>query len=460
MSSPLRHGAATDIGKARKANEDSLLVEPPLFAVADGMGGHSAGDVASQTAVAVLKQEMAGDGSLAAAVQEANKQVFERSEGDAALSGMGTTMTAVVTSGERIEIAHVGDSRAYMFRNGRLSRLTTDHTVMERLVRQGRLRPEEARHHPQRSVLERALGVDSDVQIDLQTIDARPGDRLLLCTDGLTAMLEESRIRQILDEEQDPSAAADRLVAEAVAAGGHDNVSVIVIDFPRDAGAAGLDDASPADTVVADEHPPIADPPGWSIPPPPPEPVGPPPPPAWSNPPPPPAWSDRPATPQGGYRPPGGPPPPVHPATSQPPGSAEQAADPSRRRRIIRRAVIGGLALAVLVVGGMLARSAVLNSWYVGASGGEVAIFRGLPGTIMGIRVSELQERTDIKVASLIEIEQERVREGKTAATRSEAQEIVRNLQRAPVAPPDAVPTAPPPGGTPSPEPSPSAPAT
>jgi protein phosphatase len=150
----------------------------------------------------------------------------------------------------------------------------------------------------------------------------------------------------------------------------------------------------------------------------------------------------------------------VHPATSQPPGSAEQAADSSRRRRIIRRAVIGGLALAVLVVGGMLARSAVLNSWYVGASGGEVAIFRGLPGTIMGIRVSELQERTDITVASLIEIEQERVREGKTAATRSEAQEIVRNLQRAPVAPPDAVPTAPPPGGTPSPEPSPSAPAT
>ncbi|MGH2689324.1 MAG: Stp1/IreP family PP2C-type Ser/Thr phosphatase, partial [Actinomycetota bacterium] len=282
MTTTLRHGAATDIGRARKANEDSMLVAPPLFAVADGMGGHSAGDVASQTAVAVLKEAAAHGQSLAASVREANREVFGRSEADKALAGMGTTMTAIVAGGERIEIAHVGDSRAYQFRNGRLNRLTIDHTVMERLVRQGRIRPEEARHHPQRSVLERALGVDAEVEVDLQTIDARPGDRFLLCTDGLTGMLDENRIREVLSEEADPAAASGRLVAEAVAAGGHDNVSVIVVDYPRDP-ASGLDTASPSDTVVADEQPPIAEPPAWSNQQSP-EPVGPPPPPAWSNP--------------------------------------------------------------------------------------------------------------------------------------------------------------------------------
>ena len=449
MTTTLRHGAATDIGRARKANEDSLLVEPPLFAVADGMGGHSAGDVASQTAVAVLKRAASDGQSLAASVREANREVFGRSEADKALAGMGTTMTAILAGGERLEIAHVGDSRAYQLRNGRLTRLTTDHTVMERLVRQGRIRPEEARHHPQRSVLERALGVDAEVEVDLQTIDARAGDRVLLCTDGLTGMLDENRIRQVLEEEPDPAAASERLVAEAVAAGGHDNVSVIVVDYPRDP-ASGLDAASPSDTMVADEQPPIADPPGWSNQQPAAEPVGPPPPPAWSRPsspppsfpPPPPAWSGRPSAP-----PPGGPPPAPAPP---PPVVVADAGDPGRTRRIVRRAVIGAVILVVVVGGGLLGRSALLNSWYVGASGDEVAIFRGVPGSILGLHVSELEQRTGVRIASLVEIEQERVREGKTADTRAEAEEIVRHLQRAPVAPPAVVPTAPP-----SPEPSP-----
>jgi PPM family protein phosphatase len=439
----IRHGAATDIGRARKANEDSILVEPPLFAVADGMGGHSAGDVASQTAVEVLSHEMAGDGSLAAAVKEANRKVFDRAQASSELSGMGTTMTAVVVTTGRIEIAHVGDSRVYLFRNGQLTRLTQDHTVLDRMVRQGKLRPEEARNHPQRSVLERALGVEPDVRIDVQTIDARPADRLLLCTDGLTGMLEESRIREILEAEPDPAAASGRLVAEAVEAGGHDNVSVIVVDYPGPGAGMTLDSASPSDTVVADEHPPIAEPPAWSNPAFPaqaPVPAsGPstraphfPPAPGWSGLPSPPAWSGRPAAPSGSSPGPGHAPSPPGPVTPSP-GAPPAGHEPGPRHRAVRRAVVTVGVLVVLLVGAAMARSALLNSWYVGASGDEVAIFRGVPGSIGGMRVSKLDSRTGVRLTSLIEIEQERVREGKTAGSRKEAQDIVRNLQHAPL---------------------------
>jgi len=282
------------------------------------------------------------------------------------------------------------------------------------------------------------------VEVDLQTIEARPGDRFLLCTDGLTGMLDENRIRQVLDEEPDPVAASERLVAEAVAAGGHDNVSVIVVDYPRDP-SSGLEAASPSDTVVADEQPPIAEPPGWSSQQAPAEPVGRPPPPAWSG---------RPSAP---YAPPRPGPPPA-PAPS-PPVPVADAGDPGRTRRIVRRAIVGGAILVVLVGGGLLGRSALLNSWYVGASGDEVAIFRGVPGSILGLRVSELEQRTGVRIASLVEIEQERVREGKTADTRSEAEEIVRNLQLAPVAPPEAIPPAGPlPDASPAPSPAPETP--
>jgi protein phosphatase len=489
MTNPLRHGSATDIGRARKANEDSLLVQPPVFAVADGMGGHSAGDVASQTAVEALSQGVAGDRSLAAAVKEANRRVFDRAQGSIELSGMGTTMTAVVAGGSRIEIAHVGDSRAYLFRGGRLQRLTQDHTVLDRMVRQGKLRPEEARNHPQRSVLERALGVEPDVRVDTQTIDAWPGDRLLLCTDGLTSMLEESRIRQILETEADPAAASARLVAEAVEAGGHDNVSVIVVDYPAPAAGVTLDSASPSDTVVADEQPPIAEPPAWSSQPVPAQASGPPrapahpagsptyppggpsypPRPSWSGPPSPPAWGGPPratrppGSSQPSHQPHGGPAAAAHgPAPSPSPDGASvptHGDEAGASRRVVRRAVAAAVVLVLLAAGAVVARNALMDSWYVGASGGEVAIYRGVPGSIAGMRVSKLDRRTGVRLSSLIEIEQERVREGKTAASLKEAEDIVRNLQHAPAPafPPagDVEPTVPPSPG-PSPQVSPS----
>jgi protein phosphatase len=465
MSDVLRHGAATDIGRSRKANEDAILVQPPLFAVADGMGGHLAGDVASQTAVETLAHEIAdAQSSLAAAVKEANRRVFDRAQSSSELSGMGTTMTAVLASGSRVEIAHVGDSRAYLYRKGRLSRLTRDHTLLERMVRQGKLRPEDARNHPQRSVLERALGVEADVRIDVQTLDIRPGDRLLLCSDGLTTMLEEARIVQILGREEDPSAACDRLVAAALEAGGHDNVSVIVVDYPAvdEAGnPVTLDSAPPSDTVVADEHPPIAEAPSWSGRPEDEGPSGPLPRPAWSGPPPPPAFGGTPSPPAWGGRPgPTAPTPPARvsePAPVEPPdGNGEPGG-----RWVVRRALVAVAVVAVLVAGVAMARSALLNSWYVGDYNGEVAIYRGVPGSVAGIRINKLEARTGVLLESLVEIERDRVRAGKTAGSLKEAQDIVRGLRRAPVPAPAPSPTEAPAGtpnpAEPSPQPSPGA---
>lgn len=237
MTSAIRHAAATDIGLAREANEDSYLADPPLFLVADGMGGHMAGDVASRMAVESIVRELARNpGALADAVIQANRDVHNRAAARPELRGMGTTLTAMMTAPDGVDIVHIGDSRAYLLRNGSLTRLTRDHTVVERLVREGRIGPEEAEHHPKRSYLERALGVEPQVEIDSYKVATQQGDRILLCTDGLTTMLSEDEILQILVTERDPKRASRELVAAAVAAGGNDNVTVVVVDYPGQAG--------------------------------------------------------------------------------------------------------------------------------------------------------------------------------------------------------------------------------
>ena len=245
--------AATDVGLVREGNEDSYLTEGPLFAVADGMGGHRGGEVASQLAVETLEKLFKeGAGDLPDQVQEANRVVFERSVLDRKVAGMGTTLTAALVEGDRVRLAHVGDSRAYLLRDGTLRLLTEDHTLVHRMVSEGEISKEEAETHPQRSVLTRALGVDTVVDVDDDSLQVRPGDRLLLCTDGLTSMVSEDEIEEVLRTVPDPQEAAQRLVQRANEAGGVDNTTVVILDFSDD-DAAGRPDgqATPSREAIA-----------------------------------------------------------------------------------------------------------------------------------------------------------------------------------------------------------------
>src|SRR6266498_384084 len=227
--------AATDVGLVREGNEDSYLTEEPLFAVADGMGGHRGGEVASQLAVETLEKRFKqGARDLPDQVQEANRVVFERSVVDEKVAGMGTTLTAALVEGDQIRLAHVGDSRAYLLREGDLRLLTEDHTLVHRMVTEGEISKEEAETHPQVSVLTRSLGVETVVDVDDDTVQVRAGDRLLLCTDGLTSMVSEQAVEEVLRAVPDSQEAAERLVQLANEGGGSDNTTVVILDFSDD----------------------------------------------------------------------------------------------------------------------------------------------------------------------------------------------------------------------------------
>lgn len=226
-------GSRTDVGCVRDHNEDSLIVAPPLFAVADGMGGHAAGEVASEIAITVLSEKAprTPDASaLGRAVEDANRAVILAASEKRGRAGMGTTMTAAILQKDRLVVAQVGDSRAYLLHQGKLQQLTRDHSLMADMIEAGRLTPEEARTHPNRSVITRALGSDPRMVPDLYEITVETGDRLLLCSDGLSSMLEDSAIESVLSRTRDPQRCASVLVNEAIAAGGYDNITVIVAD--------------------------------------------------------------------------------------------------------------------------------------------------------------------------------------------------------------------------------------
>lgn len=235
----LNVGDASDVGRIREANEDSLLRDDDarLFVVADGMGGHRAGEVASTTAVQALREHLADGHDLSVAVEAANASVFGKSRDDPDMRGMGTTLTAMRIEEGTAFIGHVGDSRAYLLRDGQLTQVTEDHSLVEELVREGRLTPEEAAVHPQRSVITRAIGVDEDVDVATYEIELRDDDRVLLCSDGLTSMIRDDAIRSILETESDPQVAADRLVTAANEAGGEDNITVLIVDVAGDPAA-------------------------------------------------------------------------------------------------------------------------------------------------------------------------------------------------------------------------------
>ncbi len=253
----LRAGAATDVGRVRANNQDQLLVtaELELFAVADGMGGHAAGEVASLTAVEALKasyQVKGGTEGLVAAAHQANRSIFERARADPDLHGMGTTLVAVALVNEddedRLAVVNVGDSRVYLLRDGQLEQLTTDHSLVQELVDDGQLTEQEATVHPQRHVLTRALGVDSEVNVDLLQVLPLKGDRLLLCSDGLSRELSDPQVASILRRLADPDDAARELVAAARNRGGNDNITVVIVDVVDDDDVA----LAASDSLAAD----------------------------------------------------------------------------------------------------------------------------------------------------------------------------------------------------------------
>ena len=224
----------SDPGLTRTQNEDAILIEPPLYAVADGMGGHRAGEIASRDALAALLENaprQADANALARAVRASNRAVIASAAKSRTRTGMGTTLTAAMVDGTRVLVAHVGDSRAYLLHEGSLTRVTEDHSMVADLVRSGTITEEDARFHPQRSVITRALGSDPEMAVDVFEVTASVGDRLLLATDGLTGMLQDDYIAEILAQEIDPEVAAAKLVEAANRAGGYDNITVVVVEI-------------------------------------------------------------------------------------------------------------------------------------------------------------------------------------------------------------------------------------
>jgi PPM family protein phosphatase len=248
-----RTAALSHAGRKRRQNEDAYVLEPPLFAVADGMGGARAGEIASSLAAAALQESdgngASGEARVAALIEEANRRVFRRATEDREASGMGTTMTVALVEEDRVAIGHVGDSRAYLIREGRLEQLTDDHSLVAELVRSGKLTPEEAEIHPQRAVITRAVGTEPDVDVDTFSVQGEPGDLFLICSDGLTDMVDEATILAAVEQNRgDLKAAAKELVSAANRVGGEDNITVVFFEL-----SAVEPGEQTEDTVIASE---------------------------------------------------------------------------------------------------------------------------------------------------------------------------------------------------------------
>src|SRR5947199_9054211 len=238
------YAVASDTGRKRRRNEDSYVVAPPLFAVADGMGGAQAGEVASKLAAAALEEtdsgSLHGEERLVSLIQEANRRVHERASADPSASGMGTTMTVALVEGDHVTFGHVGDSRAYLVRDGAMEQITEDHSLVNELMKSGKLSAEEAETHPQRSVITRALGTDPDVDVDTFSIAAQSGDLFLLCSDGLTDMVAQNAILDLVERNHDTvDDALKSLVNAANRGGGEDNNTIVAFEI---AGVAVADE--------------------------------------------------------------------------------------------------------------------------------------------------------------------------------------------------------------------------
>ncbi|MGY1916900.1 PP2C family protein-serine/threonine phosphatase [Blastococcus sp. SYSU DS0973] len=397
MTLVLRYAARSDRGLIRGSNQDSVYAGPRLLAVADGMGGHAAGDVASKVVIAALEHldddTPSGDmlQSLRSAVFDGSEHLREVIRESPQLEGMGTTLTAILFAGGRLALCHVGDSRAYLLRDGQLSQITHDDTFVQTLIDDGRITPEEANTHPQRSLLLRALN-GQEVEPDLSMREARDGDRYLLCSDGLSGVVSEETLAEAL-KDPDPEATADRLIELALRSGGPDNITVIVADVLEDTGSNGrfdpVIDGAAGDNIGQREVDP------------------------------------RSAAGRAALADPGPPPPP--------PPTLPTGGGPSARRRPLRILLVAGALLTVLVAGAIGVYVWALNHWFVGVSGSgddeQVAVYRGLDASVLGMDLYRLDRGTDLAVTDLVPAARSRVRDSITADDSGDADRILAALE-------------------------------
>jgi len=421
----LRWGAATDVGRLRSVNEDSVLTATPLFAVADGMGGHAGGEVASDVALTTLEDRFAAEPrttqALVQAVRDANTAIYERALVEPNLHGMGTTLTGVALverdGNERLAVVNVGDSRTYVVQDGILQQITRDHTYVEDLVAAGEITADEARFHPRRHIITRALGIDPDVQVDAWEAPAAAGDRYLVCSDGLFNEVDDGQIAAVLTGTEDPQYAADTLIELANAAGGRDNISVIVVDVVATPEPA----ASPVPAEVEEDHEPpatvdgadvvetpvaLASPDGSP-------PVG--------------GWVEPDAAPTDTTPVPI----PVRPPDLPPPAMAEP-----KRRRVTWRSVL--FVVAILAILG-IAFGAITyygrSGYYVGFVGDQVAVFKGQKGGVLWVEPT-LDGTYDLHRADLTPAWQQRLDDTITFTSRASADAWFETLRANPAAVP------------------------
>lgn len=430
MTITLRYAARSDRGLIRDGNQDSVYAGPRLLAVADGMGGMAAGDVASNiviAAMAPLDEDVPGDAMLDAlrsSVEVANQQLRSAVETNPQMEGMGTTLTALLFSGSRVGLVHIGDSRAYLLRDGEFTQITKDDTYVQMLVDEGRISAEEASSHPQRSLLTRAMD-GRDIEPEYSVRQVLAGDRYLICSDGLSGVVSSETIGDTTREYTDPQQCVERLVALALRGGGPDNITVIVADAgdgdiveeaPVVGGAAAREEAGEA------------------------------------------GHESTPAARASALAPPR---PPVPAVEAE--AAATAADDESERppRHPVRNAILLVALLGLLGGGLWYGWSFTQSSYYVGATeDGQVAVFRGVPGQIAGLELSSLHLASNTDVDDLTLVAQERVRRGIDADSAKDAEDLMAQLAREHMKPlclleptPTPSPTPPPPTPTREPDP-------
>jgi PPM family protein phosphatase len=373
----------TDTGRQRHANEDSYFARAPLFAVADGMGGAQAGEVASRIAAGAFEKRSQvsegepAEGQLEEIAQAANRQIHQLAQEDSSRAGMGTTLTSALVRGDEVSFGHVGDSRAYVLRDGKLKRLTKDHSLVEELRRQGRLTEEEAEEHPQRSIITRALGPEPSVNVDTMTFPARDGDVFLLCSDGLTTMVSDDEIREILVESRSLRSAVGKLVDAANRGGGRDNITAVAFRL-ADADAKEGEESATLISRTAEQ-------------------AG--------------VTGER-----------------VRAATDRMRGRGPMPASTKRKRFLGWAAAI--LAVIVVVGGGFLFARSI---YFLGTDDqGNVAVYRGLPYTLpLGVSLYSKQYSTPVQEGTLSEDRQKAVT-GHTLRSKGDATDLADDIQARP----------------------------